>query len=450
MSEYLTRRRLLQSMAAASVAGVVTGGGAAAPTQQQNGWPQPRYDGANTCHNPRATPPRAEPTVETLVSPSETLGRSLIVAGGRIFTVLGERTTVAYASDDGTEAWRWSNSALPGGSGTPLLGTANNLFVVSENGNVLSAVDPAAGERKWLVQPSEPRLARASNGTLYYPIVQNLVSVDENGEQQWDELTPFDVSGLGVTADRIYGTTPEHVVALNTADGARQWTKELSSPGNVPVISDGQVYVRTDTITALDAGDGTIRWEADDLPSRPTTPVAVTPEMLYVGADSDSTQATFFALNTETGAIEWRAELGSPTTPSSSPATVRPAVTSDTVYVTSVDSTVHALDPSTGDILWRETFDVEVGPPVPAENTLYIGTEANEILAFRTQSTQDDDPSDPDGDGDDDTPDETHEETDDSEGSDSGDGFGPGFGVPAALTALGGAGYLLGRRRGEE
>jgi len=56
-------------------------------------------------------------------------------------------------------------------------------------------------------------------------------------------------------------------------------------------------------------------------------------------------------------------------------------VTADTVYVTSADGTVNAIDRESGEMRWRDRHDGETGPPVPANGNLYVVTD-NRVLRY--------------------------------------------------------------------
>ncbi|MFC7230992.1 PQQ-binding-like beta-propeller repeat protein [Saliphagus sp. GCM10025308] len=122
---------------------------------------------------------------------------------------------------------------------------------------------------------------------------------------------------------------------------------EYDYTGDVAVV-DGVVYLRTDgEVHSLEAEDGTVRWESDDVGAAGTP--AVVDDAVYVGGDAVT------ALEARTGEIRWRAEFES----DSEVSVPEPVVAYETVYVV-VDGTLYALDRTDGSVRWkRESVKLE-------------------------------------------------------------------------------------------
>ncbi|UTF52151.1 PQQ-binding-like beta-propeller repeat protein [Natronosalvus rutilus] len=120
---------------------------------------------------------------------------------------------------------------------------------------------------------------------------------------------------------------------------------EYDHTGDVAVV-DQVVYLRTDgEVHSLEAEDGTVRWESDDIGAAGTP--AVVDDAVYVGGDAVT------ALEAPTGEVRWRTGFESESQ------VPDPTVAFETVYVV-VDGTLYALDRSDGSIRWeRESVTLE-------------------------------------------------------------------------------------------
>ncbi|WP_312907349.1 PQQ-binding-like beta-propeller repeat protein [Natronosalvus caseinilyticus] len=156
---------------------------------------------------------------------------------------------------------------------------------------------------------------------------------------------------------------------------------EYDYTGDVAVV-DGAVYLRTDgEVHSLEAEDGTVRWESDDVGAAGTP--AVVDDAVYVGGD------TVTALEASTGEVRWRAGFES----DSEVSVPDPVVAYETVYVV-VDETLYALDRADGSIRWeRESVTLETrdgektarfaSTPIAAdEESIYAGVGEAGFVAF--------------------------------------------------------------------
>ena len=275
------------------------------------------------------------------------------------------------------------------------------------------------------------------------------------------------------------------VAAFETATGRRRWRfdREIAVPA-APSVGDGTVYFASGD----DVGDSTQpqRENAGTLYAMPADPVAQQQEQLraelatrrtrlqelidssddnedeierVLAEVSDLEAELEEVLALEDSAIEWTFDAGAPIN-------TKPAVTDETVFVTSEGGFVYAVDAATGTERWRHQVvdgDASLTNPVVVGGQLYVGSEQGVIaLGIEAPDTQtgSDEPDQSNGTSGSERGDneqsssgasEDETETGDSTGDDGGssqssDGSGPGFGLPAGLAALGGAGYLLGSR----
>lgn len=450
MTHNLTRRRLLRSVAAVSAAGLVAGRAPPASAQSGADWPQAQFDSANTNHNPAATAPRTPPALTTVVDRPEALGEHLVFAGDRLY-LGGPDLIAAHNLSDGSELWTWNATEISG-QGNPVAIAGGQLYAaVGRFDSSFLTLVPDSGSVNWQVSSSGVSTLSVADDQVYASRRRTLDALDSANTPRWSKEFEGAITGSAVANGTVFLSAGGTVVALDPGDASELWRQSVGAIG-APAVASGRVVTVGEQVSAIDAAEGTTLWQSEELPAPVTTPVAVTPQVVYVGAGREATENTFFALDAETGEINWGVELGATTTASAIPAAARPATTGSTVYVTSEDDTVHAIDADSGDILWRESLDAGLGAPVPASGRLFVSTTDGRVLAFEEQTDTGDDPDDDtDDDGSEDSTDgDTEDDEDPEAGTEDGDDSGPGFGVPAALTALGGAGYLLRRTRADE
>jgi PGF-CTERM protein len=114
-----------------------------------------------------------------------------------------------------------------------------------------------------------------------------------------------------------------------------------------------------------------------------------------------------------------------------------PTVVDGTVFVGSDDSNLYAVDAATGEQEW--VFETEAAiesSPIVADGTAYVRSNDGNLYALDTGVKGSIEESGTLG---------NRGEADGDETEETADGA-PGFGVPAAITSLGGAGYLLQQR----
>ncbi|WP_336327480.1 PQQ-binding-like beta-propeller repeat protein [Halovenus sp. HT40] len=446
---YSTRRTILAALAA--VGGTALGKPAfAATTESVEGWPYAKRDPANTNHAPDVTGPQENIAMESIISVSDTPSDGIIVADGTV-SVGSAESVAAYSLGDWTEQWRWSARDPP--AGEPIAYANQLLFVLAEGeGQVARFIETDTVEQRLQARVGRDATITPVGEDVYVSGAKGLVSLDRSGTGQWQQSFEQASVGTAVQDGTVFVTTQNEVVALSRAEGEVQWRESVSAL-EAPVVANGRVYVAGETLAAFDSTDGTQLWRSVELPSATTAPAA-TAETVYVGAGEDGTEHTFFALDAETGELEWQAKLGSTAVPTASPATTRPAVTAETVYVGG-NRTMHGIDTESGEILWRESVDGAVGSPVPVGGQLLFTTDAGKVLTItETESGEKTDQqssgqSSEDGQAnqtDDDTETGDDGDVDEEDAEDSDDGSGPGFGLSTGLTALGGVGYLLRRR----
>ena len=164
---------------------------------------------------------------------------------------------------------------------------------------------------------------------------------------------PFMERAVPLVKDRIvYSGT----YALSEQDGSVLWRIPIDTDEegtlSLHAVADETLYATTTMgIYAISAQDGQIRWHYQ--PEKQTIlsgPPVVSGRLLYVGTRGffGYPQKSYFrALDVETGAEIWRYTMGG---------YIGAVVQHETIYVSSDDCSLYALDTKSGRLRWRHPF----------------------------------------------------------------------------------------------
>jgi outer membrane protein assembly factor BamB len=166
-----------------------------------------------------------------------------------------------------------------------------------------------------------------------------------------------------VTAAAVYvACPPDQIYALDSALGQRTWqlTADAELTGS-PVLSGTSLVVSTLTgeLLGLDTVRGERRWTWKDRTEHGWAGVAAAGETLYV----TYTDGTVFALRADSREVVWTVKLDPPLIGP-------PRAIGGLLYVV-CGWLLLALDPRTGDTVWRYRGRHDLPTPVFAENLLY-------------------------------------------------------------------------------
>jgi outer membrane protein assembly factor BamB len=170
--------------------------------------------------------------------------------------------------------------------------------------------------------------------------------------------------------------------ALNEQDGSVLWRIAIDTDAegalSLHALSDETLYATTHRgIYAINAQDGQIRWLSTPRePAILSGPPIVSGRLLYAGTRGffGYPQKSYFrALDVETGAQIWRYPMGG---------YIGAAVHQETIYVSSGDRCLYALDTKSGMLRWRYQFAAPGHYSAAiAENVLYIATDGAYALS---------------------------------------------------------------------
>ncbi|WP_394741138.1 outer membrane protein assembly factor BamB family protein [Natronococcus roseus] len=176
-------------------------------------------------------------------------------------------------------------------------------------------------------------------------------------------------TGEAAVADGVvYASTPDGIVALDAADGSTIW-ETTDVDANRPSVVGDTVYVVDDELYALDAADGDVRWQTELEPEDSSGTQTVAYGSAFVVADG-----TLYALDTDDGSVQWELESITADTQESDDEEAEfefrstTAAANGVVYALAADDDGGArlaLDPETGDEVWRAEYTQHDGFGIP-------------------------------------------------------------------------------------
>jgi len=305
-----------------------------------NTWPQPRFDPGNTGHSPSATPPVENPAVVRRYEVGEA-ARTVVVDEDRLYAGT-EHSIWAYVRGDA----RYSRWDEPGDGRR--LAVGRNGVVATGRGRV-TCFEPSTGDVRW-----NHDLDALAYGVLV-------------GEQ---------TSYVGFRGE---------VAAYDLANGGRRWTVEAGDE-SFPGFDGDRLLVSSDRLRAFDPR-GPLRGVRSNAPERtwevardvgPTYPVDAGEHGTLVGSTACLRAGRCGLAAVTDGSVDWAVELGNNAG--------RVAFDGERAYVVSMrygdsdggvnysdETTLHALDPSSGDKLWTFERGGWFTSPVVADGAVYVG-----------------------------------------------------------------------------
>jgi outer membrane protein assembly factor BamB len=189
-----------------------------------------------------------------------------------------------------------------------------------------------------------------------------------------DEVTQASIvaSPLQVGGRVFVGTSDNHILALDAANGTLLWDFEVgNSVWGQPAYKDGTIFVAVldKKVYAIDAESGEPVWDEPAalngaLASRPV----VDSDLVYV----TSFDGRLHALSLSSGELVWSAEgqdwiWGAP------------ALVDGVVYFVDAQGNVYAVDSESGAPIWSQSLGLSVDTgPVVANDKIYIASQGDE------------------------------------------------------------------------
>jgi hypothetical protein len=287
-------------------------------------------------HPTAADPAIADDTTTT----STPLGPAAIASG----SILASR-------DARTGEERWRVSVPAGQIGAPVVGgstvTVLGFDDCATSGAELIALDAGSGRVRWSV------------------------SLTPWVECRWDLMVAATTEVVAV----IVPSVPAHVVAFDLATGAERWDVEAAGAGQLIATEDAFVVAGQDApgLRLLEDATGALRWEASPEIQVAFASVSGGHVVAYGQRTAERGTSSIAGFDLATGARTWEVALGEGSTyPRLSSGSVVGVVLSDTDPVQHPGGVVTVHDGATGDVLWRDDFDVALAGVSGAADVLVV------------------------------------------------------------------------------
>lgn len=347
-------------------------------------------------------------------------GGAPVVADGRVFVPvsdLGEGTqggVVALDARTGEQIWQ----RRVGYSVRNAPAVAGGIVVFAANDGTVHAVDAATGEDCWryALAPQAEVVSRniyaapiIVDGVVYVGVRRELVAIDlQSGDVLWSVI-PIDSSGdlashvtpavgLGLLV-MAFDRGHEGLMAFDMLTGERVWQTgpevSLGMQGS-PVIAGETVYVVNETtqVTALSLLDGSVRWSIrlDERGFGWGYCAVATPAydngILYAGTQFGE----LHALDASTGSLLWTHEVAPALIRAShyrgeiAAASVAPTLTPGLLWTGGPDGVLRAIYIGDGQEQWSLDLGVPIlASPVPAGDSMFVASYDGTVRALATE-----------------------------------------------------------------
>jgi len=297
------------------------------------------------------------------------------------FVFFGSTDNNFYALNALTGAliWKYSGTA-PFAYSSPTYDSG--IVYVGGIDNYVYSFDAANGNVKWKKNIASTGIesdAVFDKGTLYVGTNDDyLYALDaKSGATRWTFLTGGNISSSPVIADgRVYfGSSDGKIYAVNSQTGQLIWSYQTGGMINQSgaALVSGTLYVgsRDGYLYAINATDGTVRWRfyASGVSLEQSSPT-VANGLVYIGGWYDiasfTQRGSLYALNANSGQLVWESIKNTGISSS-------PCVANGSLFITSDDSKLHAINAATGALLWDQTILANSASPAVWNNMVFVG-----------------------------------------------------------------------------
>ncbi|HEY3780897.1 MAG TPA: PQQ-binding-like beta-propeller repeat protein [Fimbriimonadaceae bacterium] len=290
---------------------------------------------------------------------------SPLVDGDTIYVSVGTRI-FALDRQTGNQKWKFPTTESIQGhfKSNPVMCDGT---LVSATDTTLYGVDPATGVQKWYYKLQDPQQEISSqpvavNKYVVFPVsAEYLVAINgADGKETWPaQQHVFDLlkGNLGSSGDLLFYFTQHNALcALNVASPTKVKTYasfSTLSESATPVVVSDILYVNTSSyVTALNALNGSERWQTDTQEDLVYGPAITASNVAVVSRDGILTImdlhgkiATMKDPNSK-GVIPMKIDL-------QSGAATRPTAAGELFMVPTLNGALNLVDPKTGRIVWR-------------------------------------------------------------------------------------------------
>ncbi len=210
----------------------------------------------------------------------------------------------------------------------------------------------------------------------------NLYALDAaDGKFQWKYPTDGGiVSRPALTDGNVFvGSEDKRLHVVSARSGKVVWTYYTEGPiRSSPRIAEGHVFFGSDDnhIHAVNLVTGRMAWRFETVDYVRSTPFVMN-DLIYVGCESGDYYAVNFG-----GELKWRFRAKRSITSSTVGA-------GQTIYFSSVDGTLYALDPRNGWVIWRFRLGkASISTPCVADDMVFVGAADGFIYAVEAKSAK--------------------------------------------------------------
>jgi len=284
-----------------------------------------------------------------------------------------------WQGDPAHTGWNAAESTIGAANASSLhvLWTAPAQHTVVQSGVVYvarlqhrAALDAATGDAIWVKRGHAASIAVSGDRVVLtgtsnrHDFVRAFDVAD--GLPVWQRSCVQDRGGPVIDAGTVYVGCGGFVKAWELEAGARVWTSAGDLHGYpAPAVEGGDVFVTAPGVgvESLDATDGSARWRVTSTVKPRNGPSANGVDVLYPDVD----RRVFVARNEATGTRHWRIQ-----------ALVSGQAVDDTSIYLSVRGSIHAVDPTTGDLTWSRRVTRlrtvrALSSPIVANGLVYVG-----------------------------------------------------------------------------
>ncbi len=256
-----------------------------------------------------------------------------------------------------------------------------NIYTVDVNGYLYS-INTSDGNVNWKIKAGGPLLFKSepvvSNGKIFLATgFGSVEAYDLTGKKLWEnELDEAIYNSLVyVQGSLIIATDALKLYSLNSEDGDENWATRIDGRviTSAPLVDKDKVYFGcySGTFYAVSAVKGRILWTFKSGGPVYSSPVTVGGSVYFGSEDG-----YLYSLNGETGALNWKFKSAHPFKNS-------PIHAFESIVVAS-ERTVYSLNPSTGSVLWENTFNSRIiTSPTFAGDTVILGLGNGNIVSVR-------------------------------------------------------------------
>lgn len=331
-----------------------------------------------------------------------------VIGDGRIYTMNTDAVVRAFDPKDGSRLWETDmkpeGDVGKGDVGGGLAYGEGMLFVTNNYGEAL-ALDPKTGDIKWRRSLSGPTRAAPTvgGGRVFVVTTDNQLHAlnVKDGTVQWTHSGLSEVTGLLGAASSAYDNgvliapyTSGEIYALRADNGRELWSDTLAAVRRVDAVSGiadirGNPVIDRDRViavgnsgrmVAIDLRSGGRVWE--DPIGGITMPWVVGSFVFVVTSDNQ-----LICLTRQDGRVRWLTQLDrweNPEKKRDPILWVGPVLAGGKLILVSTSEKLISVSPLTGEIESTiDTDDPVSVPPIVANGTLYILTDAGDLRAYR-------------------------------------------------------------------